>query len=122
MSKPAPIVSTAHGSFCAACQSLLSIEEEDFGVCDACDGEGIGGDDDDFEPETPQDHTPAEACQMTPQEQKILDKHDHTTVICIVCCATLGEYRRGEKCSASLAVACPGFMWVENAVRTAVGN
>lgn len=40
------IVTTAHGSFCAVCQSLLSIEEEDFGVCDACDGEGIGGDDD----------------------------------------------------------------------------
>lgn len=54
------IVRTEHGAFCAVCQSLLSIEEEDFGVCDACDGEGIGGDDDDFEPETPRDHTPPE--------------------------------------------------------------
>jgi hypothetical protein len=45
------IIRTEHGAFCAACQSLLSIEEEDFGVCDACDGEGIGGDaeDDDYE-------------------------------------------------------------------------
>lgn len=38
------IVHTEHGAFCAVCQSLLSIEEEDFGVCDACDGEGIGCD------------------------------------------------------------------------------
>lgn len=53
------IVHTEHGAFCAVCQSLLSIEEEDFGVCDACDGEGIGGDDDDG-PDTPQDHTPPE--------------------------------------------------------------
>jgi DnaJ-class molecular chaperone len=41
------IVRTEHGAFCAACQSLLSTEEEDFGVCDACDGEGIGCDEDD---------------------------------------------------------------------------
>lgn len=60
-----PIIRTEHGAFCAACQSLLSIEEEDFGVCDACDGEGIGGDDDceygdDPECVTPQDTTPPE--------------------------------------------------------------
>jgi len=41
------IIHNDHGAFCAACQSPLSIEEEDFGVCDACDGEGIGGDDED---------------------------------------------------------------------------
>lgn len=40
-----PIVHTQHGAFCAMCQSALSLEEEDFGVCDACDGEGLGGDD-----------------------------------------------------------------------------
>lgn len=65
MSKPAPIVHTEHGSFCAACQSLLSMEEEDFGVCDACDGDGIGSDDEDYydgDPEcvTPQDTAPPE--------------------------------------------------------------
>lgn len=50
MSNPAaPIVHTQHGAFCSVCQSLLSIEEEDFGVCDACDGDGIGGDDEDYE-------------------------------------------------------------------------
>lgn len=42
-----PIVHTAHGAFCAACQSLLSIEEEDFGVCDACGGDGLGCEDED---------------------------------------------------------------------------
>lgn len=42
-----PIVHTAHGAFCATCQSPLSLEEKDFGVCDACDGEGLEGDDDD---------------------------------------------------------------------------
>ena len=62
-----PIVRTEHGSFCASCQSLLSIEEEDFGVCDACGGDGIGYEDDDYynygnDPEcvTPQDTTPPE--------------------------------------------------------------
>lgn len=57
---------------------------------------------------------------MTPNERKILDQQDHQQVICTVCGATLEDYRRGEKCSASLAEACPGFMWVENAVRCAV--
>lgn len=40
-----PIIRNQHGAFCAACQSPLSIEEEDFEACDACDGEGLGGND-----------------------------------------------------------------------------
>jgi hypothetical protein len=47
MTMPGPIIRTQHGAFCPACQSLLSIEEEDFEDCDACGGEGIGGDLDD---------------------------------------------------------------------------
>jgi hypothetical protein len=42
-----PIIRTQHGAFCPACQSLLSIEEEDFETCDACGGDGIGADNDD---------------------------------------------------------------------------
>lgn len=39
-----PIVRTQYGAFCPACQSLLSVEEEDFETCDACGGDGIGTD------------------------------------------------------------------------------
>lgn len=56
---PDYIVQNEYGSFCTACGSHLSIEEEDWGVCDACDGEGFERDDD-YEPATPQDHTPPE--------------------------------------------------------------
>lgn len=41
------IIRNQYGAFWAACQSHLSMEEEDFGQCDACDGEGLGGDDED---------------------------------------------------------------------------
>jgi Zn finger protein HypA/HybF involved in hydrogenase expression len=40
------VIETEHGWFCSVCQSQLSLEESDFGVCDACGGEGIGDDDD----------------------------------------------------------------------------
>jgi len=39
------IVHTSEGSYCTVCQSILSCEEIDFEVCDACGGEGIGADD-----------------------------------------------------------------------------
>ncbi|WP_161600942.1 hypothetical protein [Teichococcus oryzae] len=41
------IIRTPHGAFCIMCQSPLSAEEEDFWECDACGGDGIGGEDDD---------------------------------------------------------------------------
>lgn len=41
------IIRNQHGAFCSACQSHLSIEEEDFETCDACDGDGIGCDGED---------------------------------------------------------------------------
>lgn len=62
------IIQTQHGAFCAVCQSLLSMEEEDFGVCDACDGEGIGGDDDDYS-----DIAEAEEALADPGERITLD-------------------------------------------------
>ena len=42
------IIRNEFGAFCAVCRSHLSHEEDDWGVCDACDGEGIGGDDEDW--------------------------------------------------------------------------
>lgn len=57
------------------------------------------------------------AIAMTPQERKILDLRDQGAVICIRCLATLSEYRQGQKCTAPLQEACPGFMWVEETVR-----
>lgn len=45
------IVKNQYGAFCSVCQSQLSIEEEDWDTCDACGGEGIGGEaeEDDYE-------------------------------------------------------------------------
>ena len=40
------VIRNEHGAFCSVCQSPLSMEEDDFDACDACGGEGIGGDDD----------------------------------------------------------------------------
>jgi len=62
------VIRTAHGAFCAACQSLLSMEEEDWGVCDACDGEGIGGDDDDGQQNVPQPEWFGLSARTTPKE------------------------------------------------------
>lgn len=44
---PGPIIRTQHGAFCPACQSLLTIEEEDFEECGCCGGDGLGGDEED---------------------------------------------------------------------------
>lgn len=40
------IIHDRYGSYCAVCQAVLSQEEIDFEVYDACGGEGIGGDND----------------------------------------------------------------------------
>ena len=40
------VIRNEHGAFCSVCQSPLSMEDYDFDACDACGGEGIGGDDD----------------------------------------------------------------------------
>ncbi len=40
------VIHSQYGSYCSVCQSPLSMEEADFECCDACDGEGFGGDDD----------------------------------------------------------------------------
>ncbi len=40
------VIHTRFGSYCSVCQSPLSIEEADFECCDACGGEGIGGEGD----------------------------------------------------------------------------
>lgn len=39
------VIHNRYGSYCSVCQSVLSQEEADFEVCDACDGEGFDGDD-----------------------------------------------------------------------------
>jgi hypothetical protein len=52
------IVHAPGGSYCLVCQSILSQEEIDFEVCDACGGEGLG-DDDDFDPVNLQGSGPA---------------------------------------------------------------
>ncbi len=44
------VIHTPLGSFCSACQSPLGCEEADFEVCDTCGGEGIGGDDEEYDP------------------------------------------------------------------------
>lgn len=43
-----PIIRNQYGAFCAACQSQLSLEEDDWDECDACGGEGLGEDDEDM--------------------------------------------------------------------------
>ncbi|MEC9243433.1 MAG: hypothetical protein VYB05_01570 [Pseudomonadota bacterium] len=43
------VIHTQYGSYCSVCQSPLSMEEADFERCDACDGEGIGVEED-FDP------------------------------------------------------------------------
>lgn len=60
------IVRNQYGAFCSICQSQLSIEEDDWDVCDACGGEGFDNDRFDGEPEcvTPQDRTPLELKQV----------------------------------------------------------
>lgn len=40
------IVHDRYGSYCTVFQAVLSQEEIDFECCDACGGDGIGGDDD----------------------------------------------------------------------------
>ena len=40
------VVRNQFGAFCSVCQSHLSMEEDDWDECDACGGEGVGGDDD----------------------------------------------------------------------------
>ena len=68
------IVTTEHGSFCSVCQSLLSMEEEDFGVCDACDGEGIG-----YEDEEECEFNPATKCdRLGPYD-------DWTATLAMIC-------------------------------------
>lgn len=44
------IMHTSDGSFCTVCQAALSQEEADFECCGCCGGDGIRGDDDDFDP------------------------------------------------------------------------
>lgn len=39
------IVRNEYGAFCSVCQSPLGLEEDDWDECDACGGEGIGGED-----------------------------------------------------------------------------
>lgn len=59
---------------------------------------------------------------ISTHEQKRLDRLNHAQVICGRCGATLGEYRRGEKCSAPLDEPCDGFKWVEKALLGPVGE
>lgn len=40
------VIHNRYGSYCAVCQVVLSQEEADFEVCNACGGEGFGGEDD----------------------------------------------------------------------------
>lgn len=49
------IVRNRYGAFCSVCgEGPLSIEEDDWDCCDACGGEGLGDDADDFYPPHPQ--------------------------------------------------------------------
>jgi hypothetical protein len=43
------IIRDASGSYCAKCQSILGIEEDDWDSCGACGGAGFADDDDDFD-------------------------------------------------------------------------
>ena len=58
------ITRNQYGAFCSACgEGPLSIEEDDWDCCDACGGEGLGGDDSDalepdYEPLPPQGARP----------------------------------------------------------------
>ena len=38
-------VHNQYGSFCTACGEHMSLEEEDWGVCDCCGGDGFPEDD-----------------------------------------------------------------------------
>lgn len=41
------VIHTRDGSYCSVCGEILGQEEADFECCDACGGEGLGGEDDD---------------------------------------------------------------------------
>lgn len=40
------VIHNRYGSYCSVCQAVLSQEESDFECCDACGGDGFGGDED----------------------------------------------------------------------------
>ena len=57
---------------------------------------------------------------MTQVEYLAVERKLGAGAICSRCGATLASY--GEKCSASLAEACPGFVAIENALKEAEGE